>query len=488
MNPEFHAEVPAGRTYVRIVGVPGLQKQESSVLAPEITEALCAQNFNGSLNSFLPLILQGRNGVENLLLAGLGEDFSFTPIRCRRFGAMLADAVRDLGEVLFRTEDVFPGALPDKQALMHVLNGFCSRQYSFDRYRTAPKTSPAQKLIVVDSRAEALAELWESQGHIVDAVQRTKDLVFEAPNVLYPESMADMAVQLESCGLEVTVFDEKALAELGMGALLGVGQGSVRPPRLVMLRWSGDSNPDNPPVVLAGKGITFDSGGLSLKTRPHMKGMKNDMAGAAVVMELLHCVAENKLPINVVGLLALAENMPSGTAFRPDDIIRTMSGKYVEIVSTDGEGRLVLCDALSYAVTRLNPSCVIDIATLTGAMSTSLGWQKAGLFCNDDALAEDLYQAGEETSERLWRMPIDEDYDDLLTRGDADLESATFGQNARSIFAAKFMEQFVEGASWAHIDIAGTAWSEKDTLLARKGATGFGLQLLYRFLEKRASA
>ena len=488
MRPEFHAEVPAGLKAVRIIGVPGLKKQESSVLAPEITEALGAQNFNGSLNSFMPLILQGQNGVENLLLAGLGEEFSFTPIRCRRFGALLADAVRDRSEVIFRTEDVFPGHLPDEQSLMHVLSGFCARQYSFDRYRTSRNDASVQKLIVVDPRYEALADLWKAQGHVVDAVQRVKDLVFEAPNVLYPESMADMAMQMKNCGLEVTVFDEKALTELGMGALLGVGQGSVRPPRLVMLRWSGDSNPDNPPVVLAGKGITFDAGGLSLKTRPHMKGMKHDMAGAAVVMELLRCVAENKLPLNVVGLLALAENMPSGNALRPDDIIRTMSGKYVEIVSADGEGRLVLCDALWYAVTRLNPSCVIDIATLTGAMSTSLGWQKAGLFCNDDVLADALYHAGEDTSERLWRMPIDEDYDDLLTRGDADLENATFGQNARSIFAAKFMEQFVEGTPWAHIDIAGTAWSEKDTPLARKGATGFGLQLLYRFLEKRASA
>ena len=239
---------------------------------------------------------------------------------------------------------------------------------------------------------------------------------------------------------------------------------------------------------MAGKGITFDAGGLSLKTRPHMRGMKNDMAGAAVVMELLRCAAENRLPLNVVGILALAENMPSGKALRPDDIIRTMSGKYVEILSADGEGRLVLCDALWYAVSRLNPSCVIDIATLTGAMSTALGWQKAGLFCNDDALADDLYQAGEQTSERLWRMPIDADYDDLIPRGDADMENATFGQNARSIFAAKFLEKFVDGRPWAHIDIAGTAWSEKDTPMARKGATAFGLQLLYQFLEKRASA
>lgn len=234
-------------------------------------------------------------------------------------------------------------------------------------------------------------------------------------------------------GLDVEVLDEKELERQGMGALLGVGQGSARPPRLVILRWQGHSDPSCPPVVVAGKGITFDSGGLSIKTRPNMRGMKHDMAGAAVVFELLRCVAENRLPINVVGLLALAENMPSGHALRPDDIVRTMSGKYVEIVSTDAEGRMVLCDALTYAVSRLSPACLIDIATLTGAMSTALGWQKAGLFCNDDTLAAKLFDAGEETDERVWRMPIDEDYDSLLKTGDADLENATFGQNARSI-------------------------------------------------------
>ena len=488
MKPEFRTEIPADWKGIRIVGVPDLLKQESSSLSPAVREALNAQNFTGAPNSFLPLILQEQDRVDNLLLAGLGDVASPTPLQSRRFGALLADAVRDRSAVLFRTEDVFPGALPDERTLMHVLSGFCARQYSFDRYRSDGEKTIAQRLVVVDARADRLAQLWERQGHIVDAALRVKDLVSEPPNVLYPESMADMAAQLKNCGLDVTVFDEKALAELGMGALLGVGQGSARPPRLVVLRWTGDRNPDNPPIVVAGKGITFDAGGLSLKTRPHMRGMKNDMAGAAVVMELLRCAAENRLPLNVVGILALAENMPSGKALRPDDIIRTMSGKYVEILSADGEGRLVLCDALWYAVSRLNPSCVIDIATLTGAMSTALGWQKAGLFCNDDALADDLYQAGEQTSERLWRMPIDTDYDDLIPRGDADMENATFGQNARSIFAAKFLEKFVDGRPWAHIDIAGTAWSEKDTPMARKGATAFGLQLLYQFLEKRASA
>ena len=488
MTPEFHTENPAGREAVRIVGVPGAHASFSSVLTPDVTEALHVQHFDGSLHSFMPLMLQGKDGMESLLLAGLGDNLPLTPLQCRRFGALLADAVREHAVTVFRTEDVFAGVTVDEETLFHVLSGFCTRQYSFERYRSEKTCGYVQRLIVVDARAEHLASLWESQGHIVEASLRVKDLVSEPPNVLYPESMAQMALSLRDLGLEVTVFDERKLEELGMGALLGVGQGSVRPPRLVVLRWSGAGDPDAAPVVVAGKGITFDSGGLSLKSRPNMRGMKHDMAGAAVVMELLRCAAENRLPLNVVGMLSLAENMPSGRALRPDDIIRTMSGKFVEIVSTDGEGRLVLCDALWYAVTRLNPACVIDIATLTGAMSTALGWQKAGLFCNDDVLAGELYHAGEETGERLWRMPMDEEYDDLLTKGDADMENATFGQNARSIFAAKFLEKFVNGAAWAHIDIAGTAWSEKDTPMARKGATGFGLQLLYRFLEKRATA
>lgn len=487
MNPEFYTTLPAGMEATRIIGMSQLAG-EASVFSPEMQTALRRQGFDGSLGKTLPMLMQTSNGMENILIAGLGERPDLSPRRCRRFGAKLADALRDHTAVLLRTKDIFPGTRPDDRALLHILSGYCSRQYSFDNYRAPEKSCPPQRLIVEDPGADHLAALWNTQGRVIDAVHRVKQLVSTPPNVLYPESMADMALQLREFGLDVEVLDEKELERQGMGALLGVGQGSARPPRLVILRWQGHSDPSCPPVVVAGKGITFDSGGLSIKTRPNMRGMKHDMAGAAVVFELLRCVAENHLPINVVGLLALAENMPSGHALRPDDIVRTMSGKYVEIVSTDAEGRMVLCDALTYAVSRLSPACLIDIATLTGAMSTALGWQKAGLFCNDDTLAAKLFDAGEETDERVWRMPIDEDYDSLLKTGDADLENATFGQNARSIFAAKYLEQFVENKAWAHIDIAGTAWSEKDTEQARKGATAFGLQLLYRFLEQSASS
>lgn len=488
MNPEFHVNFPAEAETTRVLGVHRQSGGQHPALAPEVSAALLRHGPDASSGRTMPLILQGPERTENILLADLDGLPDCSPRSCRRFGGMLADALRGHSSVLFRTEDVFPGERPDDCALLHILAGYCSRQYSFDRYRAPEKACPPQRMFVEDAGSERLAALWLRQGRIVEASHRVRQMVSEPPNVLYPESMAAMALQLRDLGLVVDVLDERELRRLGMGALLGVGQGSDRPPRLVLLRWQGHSDPAAPPVAVAGKGITFDSGGLSLKTRPNMRGMKHDMAGAAVVLELLRCAAETRLPINVAGILALAENMPSGKALRPDDIIRTLSGRHVEIVSADAEGRMVLCDALSYAVTRLAPSCLIDIATLTGAMSTALGWQKAGLFSNDDRLAEALFKAGEETDERLWRMPMDEDYDTLLKTGDADLENATFGQNARSIFAAKFLEQFVDNTPWAHIDIAGTAWSDADTPMSRRGATGFGLQLLYRFLEKHAPA
>lgn len=488
MNPEFHVNFPAEAETTHILGVRRQSGGRHPALAPEVSAALIRHGFDAFSGKALPLILQGPKGTETVLPADLDSLPDCSPRRCRRFGAMLADALRGCPSVLFRTDDVFPGERPDDRALLHILAGYCSRQYSFDRYRAPEKACPPQRLLVEDAGADRLADLWIRQGRIVEASHRVRQLVSEPPNVLYPESMAAMALRLRDLGLEVDVLDERELRSLGLGALLGVGQGSARPPRLVLLRWQGHSDPSAPPVVVAGKGITFDSGGLSIKSRQNMRGMKHDMAGAAVVMELLRCAAENRLRLNVAGVLALAENMPSDRALRPDDIVRAMSGKYVEIVSTDAEGRMVLCDALWYAVTRLTPSCLIDIATLTGAMSTALGWQRAGLFSNNDKLADALFGAGEETDERLWRMPMDEDYDALLKTGDADLENATFGQQARSIFAAKFLEQFVDGKPWAHIDIAGTAWSDADTPMSRKGATGFGLQLLYRFLETRAAS
>lgn len=477
------ADALAGKEATLLCGVT--KAGAHPLLSAEVMQTLKERaKFDGALYSSLSLILheEGKSPC-HVLLVGLGDKVEDSARWWRRLGQALADAARDFPAVALLPEWLLPGEKAGEKALLDLLVAYAARQYRFDKYRSKD-AQPEQEMLVVGPQTPGLEKAWQPRAIVAEAVHRVKDLVCEPPNVMYPESMAARACQLKGWGVTVEVLDEQAMKTLNMGALLGVGQGSERPPRLVLLQWLGAPEKEAAPIALIGKGITFDSGGLSIKSRQNMRGMKHDMAGAAVVLETLRAAAENKLPLNVVGLLALAENMPSGHAMRPDDIVLTASGQYVEIVSTDGEGRLVMCDALWYAYDRFKPRCMVDIATLTGAMATTLGWQKAGLFSNDDALASALLAAGEESDENLWRLPMDSDYDAMLEGGDADMENATFGQMARSTFAAKYMERFVGGTPWAHIDIAGTAWSEKNTRQARKGATGFGIQLLYGFLEQ----
>jgi len=319
---------------------------------------------------------------------------------------------------------------------------------------------------------------------IVDGVFFTRDLVSEPANIIYPETLAEAARSLEKLAVDVEVLDEKQMKKLGMGALLGVGQGSVRPPRLVVMQWKGAKSKTAQPVAFIGKGVTFDTGGISIKPADGMWDMKWDMAGAGVVIGLMKALAGRKAKVNAVGVVGLVENMPSGAAQRPGDIVTSMSGQTIEVLNTDAEGRLVLADAMWYAQDRFKPKFMVDLATLTGAIIIALGHENAGLFTNNEELAERLVAAGKSVGEPVWRLPLGDAYDKLMDSDAADIKNISGGRDAGSITAAQFLQRFVNGVPWAHLDIAGTAWSKKDAPTVPKGATAFGVRLLERLVAE----
>jgi leucyl aminopeptidase len=282
----------------------------------------------------------------------------------------------------------------------------------------------------------------------------------------------------------VEVLDEKKMAKLGFGAHLAVGMGSIRPPRVVIMRWNGTSKKSNKPLAFVGKGVTFDTGGISIKPAAGMEEMKMDMGGSAAVVGLIRALAQSKAKVDVVGIVGLAENMPSDRSYRPADIVTSLSGKTIEVLNTDAEGRLVLCDALTYVQKTYKPSMIIDLATLTGAIMVALGFEYAGAFVNDDKLWGQLEKASKATGEKLWRMPLDQAYRDEMTNNITDLKNlGNQGRYGGACSAAGFLEHFIEdGTPWAHLDIAATAWMKTEKATVPKGGTGFGVRLLYRLV------
>ncbi len=307
-----------------------------------------------------------------------------------------------------------------------------------------------------------------------------RELVNEPPNILYPVEFARRAAQLRKVGVDVEVLDVKAMTKLGMGALLGVGQGSTQPSRTVIMRWNGGKRGDAP-VAFIGKGVCFDTGGISIKSAGGMEDMKGDMGGAACVVGLMHALAARKARVNVVGAIGLVENMPDGNAQRPGDIVTSMSGQTIEIINTDAEGRLVLADVLWYVTKKFKPKFMVDLATLTGAIMVALGTEHAGMFSNNDELAERLSKAGTETGEKVWRMPLGPEYDKLINSQFADMKN-TGGRHGGSITAAQFLQRFVDGTPWAHLDIAGTAMGAPKTEINHSWGSGYGVRLLERLV------
>jgi leucyl aminopeptidase len=367
------------------------------------------------------------------------------------------------------------------------LFGFNLKSYAFNKYKTLKKEIINQKidLKIITSNKEKIKSKYKYYDAIKEGVFLTRDLVSEPPNVLNPKAYVEEIKKLSKFGLKVKSYNEKDLKKLGLNALLGVGQGSVNESYLVTIEWNGKNNSSNKPMAFVGKGVCFDTGGISLKPAKFMEEMKYDMAGSAVVVGLLKSLALRKAKANVVGVVGLVENMPGGNAQRPGDIVKSYSGKTIEVLNTDAEGRLVLADALSFAEKKYKPKFIIDLATLTGAIIISLGEEYAGLFSNNDELSKNIFLSSQNVNEKVWRLPMHKNYDKLMNSTIADVQNINYVGGAGSITAAQFLQRFItDKTPWAHLDIAGMAFSKKAANLNPGGATGFGVRLLNNLIKK----
>ncbi len=447
-----------------------------------LSQAMADGRFAGGKGQTLT-ILGNTAGIARLLLLGVGKGRDLDARAAESLGGVLAAEANAAGHkaVSIVVDAVKGSRLTPGEFAAHIALGARLRSYRFDKYKTRDK--PEQKLSLeqmtfyVSGTAEA-RRAYEALEPTVDAVFFTRDLVSEPGNVLYPVEFARRARELTKLGVKVEVLGEAEMKKLGMHVLLGVGQGSERESQLLVMRWMNGPKSEKP-VALIGKGVCFDTGGISLKPAGGMEDMKWDMGGAGAVVGAMRLLAGRKAKANVIGVCALVENMPDGNAQRPGDVVKSMSGQTVEVINTDAEGRLILCDAMWYAQEKFQPQVMVELSTLTGAIIVSLGHERAGLFCNNTPLSNKLRAAGSVLGEKLWRMPLGPKYDKLIDSDIADMKNVSNGRDGGSITAAQFLQRFVqEGVAWAHIDIAGVAWSSKGNETTPKGATAFGVRLL----------
>ena len=442
-----------------------------------LSRILKKSDFTGKKDTSLLVWLSLKGNICPVLCLGIGEKTNQSSLYWQERGAFCwTQLIKKSLPIWIDLRD--PNL--SSEAICSFVAGLKIRSFHFNMYKTQTKEDPAKgpcDISILVSHLTEIEKEFKAFEAMTEGNHLTRQVVSEPPNILYPETMAQEAHKLESLGVEVEVLGEAKMRELGMNALLGVGQGSCRESKLVILQWmNGPKN--QAPLAFVGKGVTFDTGGISIKPSANMDDMKYDMAGSGVVLGLFHTLAKRKARVNAVGILGMVENMPSGTAQRPADIVTSMSGQTIEVLNTDAEGRLVLADALWYTQDRFQPQRIIDLATLTGAIVVSLGHEYAGLFSNNDSLSQELIQSGEITGEKLWRFPLHENYDKDIDSDVADVKNIGGGRGAGSITAAQFLQRFVNKIPWAHLDIAGTAWDKKNKPLTGKGATGFGVRLL----------
>jgi len=455
-----------------------------------LTRAMSESRFQGKKDQ--TLVIPAPSGVKasRIVLCGIGKPADFKDLAAQTLGGRIVSQLAGSGDaaVAIAADQVKGLGISGPALAANIAHGALLGSYRFDKYRTKekPEDKPSLASVTVMTRdTNAAKRAHDPLDKLAEGVFFTRDLVSEPANVKYPVTLAEDARSLSKLGVKVEVLDKKAMEKLGMGALLGVAQGSAQEPRLVVMQWNGAPRAkDKRPIAFVGKGVTFDSGGISIKPAGGMEDMKWDMGGAGVVIGLMRTLAARKAKVNAIGIGGLVENMPSGTAQRPGDVIKTMSGQTVEVINTDAEGRLVLGDALWYCQDRFKPSTVINLATLTGAIIVALGHEMAGLFSNDDRLAERLIEAGKAVDEPLWRMPLGEAYDRDINSDIADMKNVGAGRGAGSIAAAQFLKRYIQdGVKWAHLDIAGVAWATRAKPIVPKGGTGFGVRLLDRLVR-----
>jgi leucyl aminopeptidase len=487
INVTFASERPAGGYALAIPlwsedmlveRLRGLPEPARSLAA----RAAEAQRFEREAASIAETFIEEDGAARRLLFVGLGGRRDDDALFEKAGGALTAKLLTS-GETTLVLD--LSGLGLNGDAAARLAFGAAARSWRYDIYRTKlnKKARPTlAELVVVGADPDA-ETVWADKKALLEGLSLTRELVTEPANVVYPASFVErVQAATEGLGIEFEVLDDKQMADLGMNALLGVALGSSQPPRLLAMRWNGSSDTSTPPVLFIGKGVTFDTGGISIKPAAGMEAMKWDMGGAGAVAGVMKTLALRKAKANVVGICGLVENMPDGKAQRPGDVVTSLSGQTIEVINTDAEGRLVLCDAMTWGQRRYKPRVMVDLATLTGAMLVALGFEYAGLFSNDDGLAAQLAAAGQKTGDKAWRMPMGEAFDKLMDSPIADMKN-TGPREGGSITAATFLGRFVEeGVKWAHLDIAGMVWANKASHLWDKGATGYGVALLDRFI------
>lgn len=457
-------------------------------LGPQFPDVLATasaiEGFKGKAGTALDLIAPSGLPASRVIVVGVGSEKDQAKIDWVTFGGKTSTRM-PAGKAI---SVLFDPAGANAEAAADFALGVSMRGYAFDRYKTKKKSDDQVDEAGVDvaihladhAAAKKMAKVREG---LFNGIEIARNLVNEPPNVLTPTEFARRASELSKLGVEIEILDEKALKKIGMRALLAVGQGSVQPSQVVIMRWNGAKNAKEQPIAFIGKGVVFDTGGISIKPAAGMEDMKGDMAGAACVVGLMHALASRKAKANVIGAIGLVENMPDGNAYRPGDIITSLSGQTIEIINTDAEGRLVLADVLWYVQDKFKPKFMVNLATLTGAILVALGQEYAGLFSNNDELAQRLSGAGTLTGERVWRMPLGPEYDKMIDSKFADMKNSG-GRFGGSITAAQFLQRFVNDTPWAHLDIAGTGMSSPQTDISRGWASGWGVRLLDRLVSE----
>ena len=467
-----------------------LKSNKNSVLVLPISEEIAKKSSESFLKTAKNLYdFTGKAGQSStianegglLVLFGIGAQDKFDNLSAQKLGGRIAAHlnVNKIKEATISFDN-------EGEVAANIAFGVTLQSYRFNKYFNDKKEGKAvalQSLTIIAKNPSQAKQKFADLELIATNVFLTRNLVSEPSNELNPESYAKICQSLKVAGLQIEVLGEKEMTKLGMGSLLGVGQGSARESKLVIFKYFGAKNKKEAPVAFVGKGVTFDTGGISIKPSANMEDMKTDMAGSAVVVGLMKLLAERKAKVNAIGAIGLVENMPSGTAQRPGDVVKSMSGQTIEVINTDAEGRLVLADVLHYTNTKFKPKFIVDLATLTGAVTVALGDIHAGLFANDDELSKQLEKSGKATGETLWRMPLGDEYDAMINSEIADMKNVGSGRGAGSTTAAQFLQRFVGKTKWAHLDIAGVAWKGKGDPLAVKGATGYGLRLLNQLVK-----
>ena len=476
--------------------LPAVLRELDEKSAGQIARAMKAASFDGAKGSVVDIPAPYGLELDRLLLIGAGEVDDLDAWGAECLGGRMAGALMERKETQASVLALPPEGvdLPPTEWAVRISSGMALRNYVFDRYKSEKKDGEngengrkngkrISAVTVLVEDPQSAQKGWKERAGLVEAVHMARDLVNEPGNVLYPAEFARRVKELEKIGLEVEILDENKLKELGFGALLAVGQGSANAPCVAVMKWNGGKEGEAP-VAFIGKGVTFDSGGISIKPSQGMEDMKGDMGGAAAVTGAMRALAARKAKVNAVGVIGLVENMPDGRAQRPGDVVKSLSGQTIAVLNTDAEGRLVLADCLTYARDTFKPALMIDLATLTGAILVALGKEYAGLFSNDDNLSEALRNAGEKTGEKVWRLPLGKAYDKLIDHDVADMKNIG-GRNAGSITAAQFLKRFVEDTPWAHIDVAGTAMAAEKSDINTSWGAGWGVRLLDAFVRDR---